>query len=271
MPNSRYLRILFVGDVFASSGRRVLQKFLEKVAEEKGVDFIIVNAENAAGGRGLTPSIAEEFFSLGVDALTTGNHAFDQRDIFLKLQDDPRILRPGNFSQLAPGRGFGSFPVRGGKGRIGVLNLQGRVYMPSYADCPFEKADGFLKGMESDFPVVVDFHAEATSEKQAMAFYLDGRVSAVIGTHTHVQTADAVILPKKTAFITDVGMTGPLHSVIGMRADRVVERFITGLPAKFEPAKGQGVFCAALIDVGEDGLALGISPIRIEEESGVSD
>jgi metallophosphoesterase (TIGR00282 family) len=264
------LRVLFVGDVFGSSGRRVLKKFLGKVVEDEGVDFIIVNAENAAGGRGLTPLIAEEFFSLGVDVLTTGNHVFDQRDIFLRLQDDPRILRPGNFSSRAPGRGCGSFSVKGGKGQIGVLNLQGRVYMPYHTDCPFEKADSSLKGMGSDFPVVIDFHAEATSEKQAMAFYLDGRVSAVIGTHTHVQTADAVILPKKTAFITDVGMTGPIHSVIGMRADRVVERFITGLPAKFEPARGNGVFCAVLIDIGKDGRGHGISTIRLEEESGVS-
>lgn len=264
------LRVLFVGDVFGSVGRRVLKKFLGKVAEDEGVDFIIVNAENAAGGRGLTPGIAEEFFSLGVDVLTTGNHVFDQRDILLRLQDEPRILRPGNFSSRAPGRGFGCFPIKGRRDRIGVLNLEGRVYMPPLADCPFEKADSFLKGVDSDTPVVVDFHAEATSEKQALGFYLDGRVSAVIGTHTHVQTSDAVILPKKTAFITDVGMTGPLHSVIGMRIDRVVERFITGLPAKFEPASGNGIFCAALIDIGKDGRGHRISPIRLKEESGVS-
>ena len=264
MP-SRGLKVLFVGDVFASTGRRLLQKFLDDVRVEHGIDFIVANVENAAGGRGITPEIAKHFFSIGVDVLTTGNHVFDQKEVLSFLEEEPRILRPANFSARAPGRGYGCFRVNGKECMVAVLNIQGRVYMPPSGDCPFERADQILKDIPKGIPVIVDFHAEATSEKQAMACYLDGRVSALVGTHTHVQTADATILPKGAAFITDSGMTGPKDSVIGMRADRVIEKFLTGMPTKFEAADGPGIFCAVVIDVEQDGRARKMSTVRLEE------
>lgn len=264
MP-SKGLKVLFVGDVFASTGRRLLERFLDDVRQEHGIDFIVANAENAAGGRGVTPEIAKHFFSIGVDVLTTGNHVFDQKEVLPFLEEEPRLLRPANFSARTPGRGHGCFAINEGEGMVAVINLQGRVYMPPHGDCPFARADEILKDLPEGVPVVVDFHAEATSEKQAMACYLDGRVSALIGTHTHVQTADATVLPKGTAFITDSGMTGPKESVIGMRADRVVEKFLTGMPAKFEPASGPGIFCAVVIDIGQGGRANRIFTVRLEE------
>ena len=243
------MNILFIGDIFASPGRRIVADHLQDIVESNRIDLTIANAENAAGGFGLTPAIAEELFGLGLDVLTSGNHVWDKREIYDYLRRQPRLLRPANYPD-APGQGVIVWRARNGVD-CAVLNLQGRTYMAP-TDCPFRKADQILGGLDPAIKVrFVDFHAEATSEKIALGWYLDGRVSAAIGTHTHVPTADTRILPGGTAYQTDCGMTGPYHSVIGVQTEIIVQRFLTGLPVRMEAARQQAEMHAVIVDVDE--------------------
>jgi hypothetical protein len=243
------MNILFIGDIFASPGRRIVADHLQDIVEANGIDLTIANAENAAGGFGLTPAIAEELFGLGLDVLTSGNHVWDKREVYDYLRRQPRLLRPANYPE-APGQGAIVWRARNGVD-CAVINLQGRTYMPS-TDCPFRKADQILGALDPAIKVrFVDFHGEATSEKIAMGWYLDGRVSAVIGTHTHVPTADTRVLPGGAAYQTDCGMTGPYHSVIGVQIDIVVQRFLTGLPVRMEAARQNAELHAVIVDVDE--------------------
>jgi metallophosphoesterase (TIGR00282 family) len=265
------MQILFIGDIFGSAGRKIVHDHLGHVVETHGVDLVIANAENAAGGFGLTPAIANELFDLGCEVLTTGNHIWDKREIidyFNSCNGDSsgrvrRVLRPANFAQGVPGVGLYEGATKNGQ-NFAVINLQGRVFMQDIDD-PFRKADALLQQLSSKV-VVVDFHAEATSEKIAMGWYLDGRVTAVLGTHTHVPTADTRVLPNGTAYQTDVGMTGPYDSVIGVQKEQILHRFLTGLPGRFEAAKGDPRFCAVLIECDEtNGRAKSIQRLMLGE------
>ncbi len=252
------MNILFIGDIFAHEGRRLVTDHLADIREAQKIDLIIANSENSAGGFGVTPATAEELFALGVDVQTGGNHSFDKREIYDYMGSHPRLLRPANFAPGAPGAGLATVTARNGV-QCAVLNLQGRTYMGN-SDCPFRKADELLAGLDPEIRVrFVDFHAEVTSEKMAMGWHLDGRVSAVIGTHTHIPTADTRILPGGTAYQTDAGMTGPYDSVIGVEKQMIVRRFMTGMPVKMEAAKNMVEFHSVIIDVDEKtGLARGI-------------
>ncbi len=247
------MRILFVGDVFGSPGRRIVREHLRHVIQERSVDLVVINAENSAGGFGLTPQLADELFDLGAHVLTTGNHVWDKREIIEYFRSVPResherprrVLRPANYPQGAPGYGVYEGVLPSGQ-TYAVLNLQGRVFLPAIDD-PFRVADALLREVRAKV-ILVDFHAEATSEKVALGWHLDGRVTAVLGTHTHVPTADERVLPGGTAYQTDVGMSGPYDSVIGVEKELVLHRFLTGMPGKFEPARGDARMCAALIE-----------------------
>ena len=243
------MKILFIGDIFGSPGRRIVADHLRDIVETNRIDVAIANAENAAGGFGITPAIAEDLLALGLDVLTSGNHIWDKREIADYLDRQPRLLRPANYPA---GAGNGVFIFRAASGvECAIINLQGRVYMPN-TDCPFRKADEILTGLDPAIKVrFVDFHAEVTSEKIAMGRHLDGRVSAVVGTHTHVPTADTRILPGGTAYQTDCGMTGPYESVIGVETDIVLQRFLTGMPVRMEAAKGRPELHAVIVDVDE--------------------
>lgn len=255
--------ILFVGDVIAKSGRRALFAGLDRLAAEHDLDLVVVNAENAAGGFGVTDAIAGEFFDHGVDVLTTGNHVWDKREALEFIKHEPRLLRPHNYPPGAPGSGWFVATARNGE-RVGVLNTLGRVFMHPELDCPFRCADEVLAGPAADVRIIlVDFHAEASSEKMAMGWYLDGRVSAVVGTHTHVPTADERVLPGGTAYISDVGMTGCYNSIIGMNTADSLQRFVGKLPRRLEPAGGAATLFAVLIDIDEtSGRARSIERIR---------
>ncbi|MBQ8828262.1 MAG: TIGR00282 family metallophosphoesterase [Clostridia bacterium] len=257
------MRILFIGDVFGAAGRRVIERKLTKVKNEYDIDFCIVNGENASHGRGLSMSAADTLYGAGADFITMGNHTWGNGDIFNYIDDYP-IIRPANFAEGLPGRGYDVVDTVAG--RVGIINLQGRVSMDP-VDNPFTCADKCIERMKDEADmIIVDFHAEATSEKMAMAYYLDGRVSAVLGTHTHVQTADERILQNGTAFITDVGMTGTDTGVIGMRKHQVIEKFVMGLPKRFEPADGRAHMCGAVLDVdNESGKTLSIERICVSE------
>ena len=248
------MNVLFIGDIFAAPGRRIVADHLQDIIETNQIDLAVANAENAAGGFGLTPSIAEELLSLGLDVLTSGNHVWDKRELFDYLDRQPRVLRPANYPE-APGKGMIVCRARNGLD-CAVINLQGRTFMPS-TDDPFRKADQLLAELPAHVKVrFVDFHAEVTSEKIALGWYLDGRVSAVVGTHTHVPTADTRILPGGTAYQTDCGMTGPYQSVIGVQTDIVIQRFLTGLPVRMEAARHGAELHAVIVDVDETtGLA----------------
>ena len=245
------MHILFVGDIFGSAGRKILRDHLHHLLETHKIELLIINGENAAGGFGITPAIAEEFFELGADVLTTGNHVWDKKELieYLKTPEQHpnarRLLRPANYMPGTPGFGWYEGKTRTGT-PYAVINLQGRVFMANNDD-PFRKADEVLKQIKANV-IVVDIHAEATSEKMAMGWYLDGRVTAVLGTHTHVPTADTRILPMGTAYQTDVGMTGPYDSVIGVEKELVLQRFLSSVPGKFEAAKGDPRLCAVAIE-----------------------
>jgi metallophosphoesterase (TIGR00282 family) len=247
------LHILFVGDVFGGAGRKIVHAHLRHLVETHGVSLIVINVENAAGGFGVTPSIADEFFTLGAQVLTTGNHIWDKREIMDWMQSVPadsherprRLLRPANYAPGVPGHGVYEGKLADGT-EYAVINLQGRVFM-AFNDDPFRCADEIIRKLRAKV-ILVDFHAEATSEKVALGWYLDGRVTAVLGTHTHVPTADARILPNGTAFQTDVGMSGPYDSVIGVETDQVLARFLQGMPAKFDAAKRNPKMSATLIE-----------------------
>jgi len=256
------MRILFIGDLVGSPGRELVTKNLAEITRQHSVDLVIANGENAASGFGITPKICEELFLAGVEVITGGNHSWDRKEIHAYIPNEPRLLRPANFPS-SPGRGLYLGTSRGGE-RYAVLNLQGRVFMTAL-DCPFRTADTELARIPPDVKVIfVDMHAEATSEKQAMGWYLDGRVSVVVGTHTHVATADERVLPNGTAYITDVGMTGPHESVIGMDRNSMVKRFLDSMPVKFEVAIGDPRLNSVLVDVDEQtGRARSISRVRV--------
>ncbi len=244
------MNILFIGDIFGSPGRRMVADHVEDIVKTNSVDLTIANAENSAGGFGITPSIAEDLFALGIDVLTSGNHIWDKRDIYDYLGRQPRLLRPANYPE-APGRGVIAMRARNGV-ECAVINLQGRTYMTPI-DCPFRAADRILEELDPAIKVkFVDFHAEVTSEKVAMGWHLDGRVSAVVGTHTHIPTADTRLLPGGTAYQTDCGMTGPYGSVIGVDTATILQKFLTGLPARMEAAKQSPELHAVIVDVDED-------------------
>jgi metallophosphoesterase (TIGR00282 family) len=230
------MNILFIGDIFASGGRGIVAENLNRLITEHKIDLAIANAENSAGGFGITPLIAEELLAMGLDVLTGGNHSFDKREIHDYYEHQPRLLRPANYPPGIPGTGVYAGTARNGV-RYAVINLQGRAHMANI-DCPFRKADEVLGSLDSAITIrFVDFHAELTSEKTAMGWYLDGRVTALIGTHTHVPTADARVLPGGTAYQTDAGMTGPYESVIGVDKDTIIRRFMTGLGTRMEAAR----------------------------------
>lgn len=242
------MNILFIGDVVGRPGRETLARHLPRLVEQFDVDLTVANAENAAGRAGITPQVAEDLWNYGVDVITLGDHAWDQKEILPAIAELDRLLRPANYPE-APGRGFTVVDTRKGV-RVGVLNLLGRVFIPWHVDCPFRCADRVLAELAGAADVVVvDFHAEATSEKVAMGWYLDGRVGAVIGTHTHVQTADDRLLPGGTAYISDAGMTGPADGVIGVDRQKVLERFLTQRPTAFALAQGARQFNGVLISV----------------------
>jgi metallophosphoesterase (TIGR00282 family) len=242
------VRLLFVGDIFGHAGRMIVADHLQDIRRSQGVDVVIANVENSAAGFGVTPAIAEELFRYGIDVMTTGNHVWDKKEIFDYLPRQPKLLRPANYPASAVGSGLYIHTTESGV-RCAIMNLQGRVHMPN-TDCPFRKADQLLESIRPDCKVrFIDFHAEVTSEKVAMGWYLDGRVSAVIGTHTHIPTADTRILPGGTGYQTDCGMTGPYESVIGSERDLALRRFLTGISTKLEPAKGQPELHSVIIDV----------------------
>lgn len=242
------MKIFLVGDVIGEPGRKALTQHLPEVRERHGFDYLVVNVENLAGGFGVTAPTCREIVNLGADVLTSGNHIWDKRDVFDLIPAEPRLLRPHNYPPGCPGTGLHIGTASDGT-RIAVLNLQGRVFMPPI-DCPFRSADQVLEEIRGRVDiVVVDLHAEATSEKVAMGWHLDGRVAAVVGTHTHVQTADERVLPGGTAYLTDLGMTGPYDSVIGVDTQAVLRRFLNALPARFETAKGNLRLCGAVVDV----------------------
>jgi len=264
------VNILFVGDVVGPAGRRIVHEHLNHVLESNEVDLVVINGENAAGGFGLTPSIAEEFFDLGAHVITTGNHIWDKKEIFEYMAVPAeshvrgrRVLRPANYAVGTPGFGVYQGELPTGQS-YAVMNLQGRVFMSS-CDDPFRMADALLAKLTAKV-ILLDIHGEATSEKVALGWYLDGRVTAVLGTHTHVPTADERLLHNGTAYQTDAGMCGSFDSVIGVETELVLHRFLTGMPGKFEPAKGNPKMCATLIECnGASGRATGIRRIMLGE------
>ena len=259
------MRLLFVGDIVGRPGRTAVRNLLPRLVDRERADFVVVNVENSAGGFGITPEVMAELADLPIDCYTTGNHVWDKKEGVELLDREPRLLRPANYPEGNPGKGVYVGETAAGV-PVAILNLQGLVFM-SHLDSPFRVADRLLGELRRDVKVtMIDFHADATSEKQALAFYLDGRVSAVLGTHTHVPTADERILPGGTALLTDVGMTGPYESIIGMRADKVLKRFLLQTPAPFEVAKRDVRLAAAVVDIDEmTGHALAIKRFLIPD------
>jgi len=258
------LKILYIGDTVANAGRTIVRTQLKYLLQEHSVDLTILNCENAATGNGVTPQMADEFIDWGVDVLTSGNHIWNKKEILPYLNTNPRILRPANYPPGTPGRGLVVLKTRSGE-NAAVLNLQGRVFMPPIDD-PFRTADAQIAAISSDVKVIfVDMHAEATSEKVAMGWYLDGRVSAVVGSHTHIPTADETILPGGTAYQTDAGMTGPFHSVIGVMKEAAIKRFLTQMPERFEPASQDVRLNAVVIDV-DSGTGKARSILRVQKK-----
>lgn len=244
------MKILFIGDIIGKPGRRALKALLPNLLRDEKVDFVIANGENAAGGTGLTPETADEIFSAGCDIITSGNHIWKEKALIEKWDIYPYIIRGANYPPGARGKGSCIKSARNGL-KIGVINLEGRLFMHNI-DCPFRAADREIEEMRGKADIIcVDFHAEATSEKKALAYYIAGRVAALVGTHTHVQTADEQILTGGTAYITDLGMTGPLDSVIGARKEVAIERFLTGMKQSFQAAKGKSALCGAIVEIDE--------------------
>jgi len=258
------MKILFIGDIVGSPGREAIKKLVPPLKQEHCIDFVIANAENASGGSGITSRVAAELFSSGVDVITSGDHIWKKSEIFELINQEERILRPINFPSGAPGRGAAVFKSKNGA-KVGVINVNGRVFMEAL-DCPFKTVLKAVEELAKETKIIiVDIHAEATSEKIALGWYLDGKVSAVLGTHTHIQTADDKILPKGSAYITDVGMTGPYDSVIGRRVEDVLTRFLSSIPVKFEVAEGNIQLHGALVEIDEEtGRALSI--LRIQKK-----
>ncbi|MBW7473221.1 TIGR00282 family metallophosphoesterase [Paenibacillus oenotherae] len=258
------MNVLFIGDIVGNVGRTAVKKVLPSLISKYNPHIVIANGENAAAGRGITAAIVKELFDAGVHGITMGNHTWDNKDIFEWIDDQPRLVRPANFSEEAPGQGAAVIKANGKE--LAIINLQGRTFLPPI-DCPFRKADELIEEMRSKTKcILVDFHAEATSEKIAMGWYLDGSVSLVVGTHTHVQTNDDRILPSGTAYLTDVGMVGPMDGVLGMERTAVIHKFKTQLPTRFVVDEGNWHFHAVLVDIDEStGSAKRIQKIRLTE------
>jgi metallophosphoesterase (TIGR00282 family) len=256
------MRVLFVGDIVGKTGRMAVKTLLPKLMDKYKIDLVIANGENIAGGFGLTEPLVSELFRTGVDIVTTGNHVWDKKDFVHYIVKDNRVLRPLNYPPGVPGQGSIVYTLRNGR-KAAVLNAMGRVFMNSL-DCPFRTTKAEIERVSKETKVIIiDFHAEATSEKVAFGYFMDGRASAVIGTHTHVQTADEKILANGTAYITDVGMTGPANSVIGIEVNQIIQRFLTSMPARFETAPGEGIFSGVVIEIdGETGKSTAIQRLQ---------
>ncbi|MEJ5227380.1 TIGR00282 family metallophosphoesterase [Thermodesulfovibrio sp.] len=265
MPSNDTVNILFIGDIVGKPGRNVVKAVLPKLIDHYNAELVIANGENAAGGFGITEKVAEELFSYGIDILTTGNHVWDKKETLPFIAKEPKILRPLNYPEGVPGTGSTTVKTKNNQ-IVAVVNVLGRIFM-NVLDCPFRTTKEEIERLKKDTNlIIIDFHAEATSEKLAFAFYLDGKVSAIIGTHTHVQTADERILPKGTAYITDVGMTGPENSIIGFRETEVIEKFLTQMPKKFEVPATSAILSAVHIEINSsDGLARKIERISIRQ------
>lgn len=258
------MNILYIGDIVGKPGKLALETSLQKLRDQYDINLCIGNGENASGGFGITPEIADELFGLGIDVITSGNHIYDKKEIIPTLDRSSNILRPANYPTEAPGKGSCFIKANNGQ-MVGVLNLIGRVFMDT-ADCPFKKADTEVSKLKAKTPIIfVDMHAEVTSEKSAMGWYLDGRATAVIGSHTHVQTADERILPNGTAYLSDAGMTGPKNSVIGIKTENAISKFISKFPRRFETATGETQLRAAVVNLDpQSGKAKGIERIQLD-------
>ena len=260
------MRVMLVGDVIGRPGRRAFRKYVQQLRKEKGIDVVIANGENSAAGKGLTRTSLDELYSGGADIVTTGNHVWDKKDVLEFIDSEPFLIRPANYPEGAPGKGYCLYPFKAKT--IGVMNLSGRSFMPAL-DCPFQKVDELLKEMQDQCDIIfLDFHAETTSEKMAMGWYLDGRVNGVVGTHTHIQTSDARVLPQGTAYITDLGMVGPWNSVLGVQTDKIIYKFITGLPVRFEvEEQGPQGFSAIIVEIDDKtNKTLGIESILLTDD-----
>ncbi|MGI6435687.1 MAG: TIGR00282 family metallophosphoesterase [Syntrophomonadaceae bacterium] len=245
------MNILVIGDIVGRPGRRAIRALLPVLRQEYQLDFVIANAENAAGGRGLTHDIMEDLLFMGIDVLTMGNHVWDNKDILRFIDDEPRLIRPLNYPGPCPGQGYHVYTAGFSK-KIAVINASGRVFLPPL-DCPFACTDAVINDLQDQADIIiVDFHAEATSEKVAFGYYFDGRVQAVLGTHTHIQTSDERILPQGTAYISDLGMTGPYESILGMKKEQVLEKFLSGRPVRLEVASGTAQLQGVLLMLDED-------------------
>lgn len=249
------MKILFIGDIVGRPGRSIVRSLLPKLKEEFSLDVVIANGENSAAGVGITKKVYDELMNMGIDVLTMGNHIWDRKEFIPDITSCPNIVRPANYPEGVPGKGYDIFSSKGIK--YGVTNVLGRVFMPCCVCCPFQAANAVIPKMKAETPIILlDIHCEATSEKNALAWYLDGKVSAVIGSHTHVQTADERILPKGTAFISDIGMVGAYDSVIGVQKEQIIKRFLLSMPEHFEPEdKGPGLFNGLIIDIDDNGHA----------------
>ena len=258
------MRVLCIGDIVARPGRRAVREVLPKLIDSKNLDLVIANGENAAGGFGMTPDIVDEIFDLGAHVISGGNHTWDKSDVFDVLDNEPNVLRPDNYPPGNPGHGTCVVETAGGVS-VGVLNLEGRVFMGNSCADPFRAADELIKELSKRAKILIlDFHAEATSEKVALGWYLDGKISMMVGTHTHVQTSDEKILPQGTAYITDLGMCGPEDSVIGIKKEIAIRRFLTGRGARLEAAKKAPVFRGMIADIDEKtGKATAVERILI--------
>ena len=243
------MRFLFVGDVVGRPGRQIFQRVTPQLRKEKQIDLVIVNGENSAGGKGFTRSSLDDLYHGGADIVTSGNHVWDKKEVLDFIDQEPYLIRPANYPQGTPGKGYCIYPAQ--RKSIAFINLAGRAFMPPM-DCPFQVAEDVLREVQREARLIfVDIHAETTSEKLAMGYYLDGRVNAVVGTHTHVQTADEHLLPKGTAVISDLGMTGPQDSILGVKPERILEKFLTCRPVRFDVADGPCVYCGVIIETDD--------------------
>jgi 2',3'-cyclic-nucleotide 2'-phosphodiesterase len=259
------MKVIIIGDIVGKPGRKILTATLKRLKEQHEAEFVVANVENAAEGAGVIPKVGDEILNAGVDVMTSGNHIFDKKEVIQYIENQPRLLRPANYAPDAPGRGLWLGSTASGT-QVAVINIQGRVFMPP-TDCPFRTVDRLLDEIGNRTSVViVDHHAEATSEKLAMGRYLDGRASAVVGTHTHVQTADEQILPGGTGYITDLGMTGPYDSVIGVESHLVITRFVRGLPIRYQTASENPQLHGVVVEINEKtGNAVGILRLQVKE------
>ena len=258
------MRLLVVGDVVGRLGRKAFARYTRELKEKYKIDLVIVNGENSAGGKGISRKSLDELYRAGADIVTSGNHVWDNREINGFIDDEPYLVRPANYPEGAQGKGWGIYPFK--SANLAVVNMSGRTFMPDM-DCPFQKIEEVLSeiGQEADI-ILLDFHAETTSEKMAMGFYLDGRVQAVVGTHTHIQTADERILPQGTAYITDLGMVGPWNSVLGVKPEIIIQKFTTCRPVRFDLAEGPAVYSAVVIDIDTNTKkAVSIERVMIRE------